>query len=83
MPKEKEKVPSPEEIRELRKRLGMTLEEMAQELGVSLQTVHLWEKGEVKPSRMAMKLLVPFFKKHKGKEAKGEAEEPQPAETRA
>jgi putative transcriptional regulator len=45
------------DIKELRMKLGLTQERMAQELGVSFKTVNRWEKGRAKPSAMARKLL--------------------------
>lgn len=38
------------EIREQRKRLGMTQEELAKRLGVSTRTVQNWEQGGVVPA---------------------------------
>ena len=38
------------EIREIRKRLGMTQEELAKRLGVSTRTVQNWEQGGVIPA---------------------------------
>jgi putative transcriptional regulator len=52
-----------EEIRELRQRLGMSMEEFAHELGTSTSTVFRWEKGQHKPGRMAIKLLTIFQEK--------------------
>ena len=45
------------EVKELRKRLGLTQDEFAVQLGVAPFTVRRWESGKTKPSRMAQKLL--------------------------
>ena len=44
-------------IREYRKYVGLTQEQLAAELGVVYLTVNRWENGHVTPSRMARKLL--------------------------
>lgn len=44
-------------IRELRQRLHLSQERLAQQLGVSFQTVNRWERGKVNPSPMATKLI--------------------------
>ncbi|MCP6761668.1 helix-turn-helix domain-containing protein [Pelatocladus sp. BLCC-F211] len=44
-------------IRELRKRLGLSQEQLARQLGVSFQTVNRWENGRAIPSPMGMKLI--------------------------
>jgi putative transcriptional regulator len=40
-------------VRKLRARLGLTQEQFAHRLGVSLRTLLRWESGEVVPSRLA------------------------------
>jgi len=45
------------EVRELRKRLGLTQDAFAFKLGVAPYTVRRWESGKTKPSKMAQKLL--------------------------
>lgn len=45
------------EIKELRKALKLTQEEMAQKLGVAAFTVRRWEKGEAKPSQLALRQI--------------------------
>ncbi|KOP25395.1 XRE family transcriptional regulator [Hapalosiphon sp. MRB220] len=47
----------PNLIRELRKRLGLSQEQLARQLGVSFQTVNRWENGRATPSPMGMKLI--------------------------
>lgn len=47
----------PREIRALRRRLGLSQQAFAERLGVSIQSVHCWETGKRKPSRLALKVL--------------------------
>lgn len=44
-------------IRELRQEMGLTQEEFASDCGVVFSTVNRWEKGRVRPSPMALKLI--------------------------
>jgi putative transcriptional regulator len=46
-----------EQIKELRIRLGLTQEEFAHRLGVTLCTVNRWENKKSIPSRLAVKQL--------------------------
>jgi putative transcriptional regulator len=48
---------TPERIMALRKMLGMTQEEFAQEIGASPRTVKAWEYGELCPNGTAHKLF--------------------------
>jgi len=41
-------------IHQLRKRLGMTSQELSNLLGVSISTVSRWETGVSKPSKLAV-----------------------------
>jgi DNA-binding transcriptional regulator YiaG len=41
------------EVRALRRDLGMTQEDLAHELGVTVSTVNRWENGHTRPSRLA------------------------------
>jgi DNA-binding transcriptional regulator YiaG len=45
------------QIRELRLSMGMTQEEFAHQLGVTLCTVNRWENNKVAPSRLAVRQL--------------------------
>jgi DNA-binding transcriptional regulator YiaG len=45
---------SPDEIRALRNRLGLTQTQFAHALGTSQVSVSQWELGKVKPIRMAV-----------------------------
>jgi transcriptional regulator with XRE-family HTH domain len=52
----------PEKLRHLRKKRGWSQEELARNLGVSLNTVQRWEMGRNKPSRLAIEKLQTFLK---------------------
>ena len=41
------------EVKTLRVSLGMTQEDLAHELGVTVSTVNRWENGHTRPSRLA------------------------------
>ena len=41
------------EVKTLRQNLGMTQEDLAHELGVTVSTVNRWENGHTRPSRLA------------------------------
>lgn len=47
----------PERVRALRQHLGMTQQELAQELNVRQQTVSEWETGQYQPRGASEKLL--------------------------
>ena len=51
-------------IRYLRQQLGMTQEELAQALGITVGTVSRWEKGRFRPSRLARSLILDFARTH-------------------
>ncbi len=44
-------------VRALRQRLGLTQEQFAHHRGVTFASVNRWEKGQVRPSRMARQKL--------------------------
>lgn len=50
-------VPSPEEIKELRKALGLSQVALAEKLGVSFSTVNRWERGHRIPTKLALMRL--------------------------
>lgn len=45
------------DIKELRMKLGLSQEQLAQKLGVSFVSVNRWENGKSKPSALAIKAL--------------------------
>lgn len=47
-------------IRDLRSRLGLTQEEFAHALGITVSTVNRWEKGHSMPSKLARASLARF-----------------------
>lgn len=48
---------SKEEIKQIRKRLRWSQEQLARELGLSFSTISRWERGESHPSPAAQRLL--------------------------
>jgi putative transcriptional regulator len=48
-------------VRELRSRLGLTQEKMAERLGVTFPTINRWENGRAKPSPLALKQIEDFL----------------------
>ena len=44
-------------VKEIRQSLGLTQEEFAHQLGVTLCTVSRWETGKTTPSRLAIKQI--------------------------
>jgi DNA-binding transcriptional regulator YiaG len=44
-------------IRGLRQRLGLTQEEFAHEIAVTVSTVNRWENGHAAPSKLAWKVI--------------------------
>ena len=48
---------SPEEIKDIRVRLEMSQQALAELVGVSLNTVNRWERGHTRPLRMARRRL--------------------------
>lgn len=54
-------VPFPEQLKFIRKKRGWSQEELARNLGVSLNTVQRWEMGKNRPSRMAIEKLKPLL----------------------
>ena len=49
-------------LRTLRERLNLTQTELGKALGVSLNTVHVWEKGEREPSASHIEALARLAK---------------------
>jgi transcriptional regulator with XRE-family HTH domain len=48
---------SPEQIKQLRSKLGLTAQELAQTLGVELRELQAWEQGERFPTKRTVKRL--------------------------
>jgi putative transcriptional regulator len=53
-----------EQLKQVRKRRGWSQEDLARNLGVSLNTVQRWEMGKNKPSKMAIDKLILFFREN-------------------
>jgi putative transcriptional regulator len=47
-------------VREVRRQLAISQEDLARELGVSYATVNRWENGQAKPSKLARAQLDAF-----------------------
>jgi putative transcriptional regulator len=53
----------PSFVKEVRRQLSISQEDLARELGVSYATVNRWENGQAKPSKLAQAQLDVFCKK--------------------
>ena len=53
-------------IKEIRRQLSLSQEDLARQLGVSYATVNRWENGLSKPSKLAKAQLESFCKKMTG-----------------
>ena len=53
---------SAKDIQKLRSRFQLTQEEFAVKVGVTLSTIHRWEKGKSKPSKLAILKLTELKK---------------------
>lgn len=53
------------QVKELRERLHLTQEAMAETLGVSFATVNRWENGWTAPSRLALRQIDLLCKQHR------------------
>lgn len=49
-------------VKQVRKELGLSQEQLARELSISFSTVNRWETGKSKPSQMAKELFFSFCK---------------------
>lgn len=54
-----------EAVNKLRTTLILSQTELVNLLGVSFQTVNLWERGTHKPTNKSKRKIAPYFKKHK------------------
>ena len=61
-------------IRELRARLGMTQEEFAHAIAVTVSTVNRWENGHANPSKLAWRAIQGLARK-RGTTVGGKARE--------
>lgn len=52
----------PEFVKEVRKQLGISQQELAHELGVSFATINRWENGKTTPFKLARKQFDGFCK---------------------
>jgi DNA-binding transcriptional regulator YiaG len=55
----------PSMVKEVRRQLALSQEDLARELGVSYATVNRWENGQSKPSKLARAQLDPFCQRMK------------------
>jgi putative transcriptional regulator len=53
----------PQSIRDLRTRLGLTQEEFAHAIAVTVSTVNRWENGHATPSKLAWRAIQSLMKK--------------------
>ena len=53
----------PKLVKEVRRQLGISQEELAHELGVSFATVNRWENGKTNPSKMAKTVWKQFYQR--------------------
>ncbi|NQU03497.1 MAG: helix-turn-helix transcriptional regulator [Syntrophaceae bacterium] len=53
----------PELVKEVRRQLGISQEELAHELGVSFATINRWENGKTTPFKLARKQFDAFCEK--------------------
>ncbi len=53
----------PELVKEVRRQLGISQEELAHELGVSFATINRWENGKTTPFKLARAHFDAFCKK--------------------
>jgi putative transcriptional regulator len=51
-------------VRRLRRQLGMTQEEFAHALGITVGTVNRWENGRFRPSKLARATIMDFARRH-------------------
>ena len=51
-------------VKELRTRMGLTQEELAAEIGVTVSTVNRWENSRSKPNRLALRRIEELKAKH-------------------
>lgn len=52
----------PKTVKEVRRQLGLSQEDLAHALGVSFATVNRWENGKTEPSKLAQRQFEQFCK---------------------
>jgi len=57
----------PEEIKALRKKMQMSQERFAGDLGVTTHTVNYWEAGKAKPNQLSLRTLKNYASLNKDK----------------
>jgi len=50
----------PKRVKEVRRQLGLSQEELAHAIGVSFATINRWENGKTAPSKLAIKQFTAF-----------------------
>ena len=55
--------PGPQSIRDLRAKLGLTQEEFAHAIAVTVSTVNRWENGHANPSKLAWRAIQTLARK--------------------
>ena len=55
----------PEIVKEIRSQLGISQQDLANELGISFATVNRWENNQTKPSKLAKNQLKIYCSKMK------------------
>jgi DNA-binding transcriptional regulator YiaG len=63
----------PASVKEVRRQLALSQEELAHALGVSFATVNRWENGKTVPSKLAPRQFEQFCKQKKNDPASGES----------
>jgi putative transcriptional regulator len=56
----------PKTVKEVRRQLGLSQEELAHALGVSFATVNRWENGRTVPSKLAQRQFEQFCAQKRG-----------------
>jgi len=65
----------PATVKEVRRQLALSQEELAHALGVSFATVNRWENGKTAPSKLAQRQFARFCKQKKIDPTSGESSE--------
>jgi len=63
----------PKTVKEVRRQLALSQEELAHALGVSFATVNRWENGKAIPSKLAQRQFEQFCKQKKLDPASGDS----------